>query len=299
MIRHFRQPNIFALSLAAFLCLSGIGGLSSVRAQDAEWARDEARLTRMITSGDVEAKREALFQIRNLRSERASRLAIPALADANPIVRATAAASVIFLPKNEAVTALSPLVGDKEPFVRKEAAYALGFVVSPLAADPLIRQMRREKDLEVKAAIAAGLGGTGNAAAVDALAAELKRSPKEENEFVRRSAARAIGQIAQIIKSGDAYVVTPQDMLPAEYKKLTGDDLTLRQPVFSNALATLTRVLQNRSETDDTRREAAFALGAIGSQASRNVLSSYLKSDDPYLAEICREALLKLDLPTR
>ncbi|MDM7922537.1 MAG: hypothetical protein QUS14_09590, partial [Pyrinomonadaceae bacterium] len=50
-----------------------------------------AELEQSIRSGDVEAKREALFQIRNLRSAEASRLAIPALKDANEIVRATAA----------------------------------------------------------------------------------------------------------------------------------------------------------------------------------------------------------------
>jgi HEAT repeat protein len=252
-----------------------------------------------LSNGNTEQKRDALFQIRNLRSEMASRIAVPALRDRDPIVRATAAASVVFLPKSEAVNALTPLLEDKDAFVRKEAAYALGRVESGEAAGPLIRLLQGDKDLEVQAAAAIGLGQTGSPTAVEPLTAVLKRRPSEESEFLRRSSARSIGRIAQIIKTGNAYTVTPQNFLPERYKSISGDDLTTAQPVFASAVTVLTTVLQNRLEFDDTRREAAYALGAIGSRSATNTLESHRKSTDPYLAEISKEALLKINSSDR
>lgn len=258
-------------------------------------AQNVDSLALAIRTGTTEQKRDALFQIRNLKSEIASRTALPALKDSDPIIRATAAASVVFLPKQEAIAALSPLLADKDAFVRKEAAYALGNTESPEAAAPLIDLLRREKDLEAKAAAAVGLGHTGNPLAVEPLLALLRRGPREDEEFLRRSAARSIGQIAQIIKTSKAYVVTPQNFLPEKFKQLSGDDLTTRFPVFSSATLALSTILQNKNEANDTRREAAFALGSIGSRSAANVLQARSFSNDPYLAEISKEALLKLE----
>ena len=125
----------------------------------------------------------------------------------------------------------------------------------------------------------------------------LKKKPDEDEEFIRRSAARSIGQIAQIGRTGKVRVVTPQSYLPEEFKDLAGDDLTVQFPVFSAAVATLSSVLQNQREADDTRREAAFSLGAIGSPSSQLVLKTASNSTEPYLAEIAREALSKLAGP--
>ncbi len=258
------------------------------------YAQDLTPLETAIRTGTVEQKRDALFQIRNLRSEIASEAAIPALKDPEPIVRATAAPSVIFLPQPEAVAVLAPLLNDRDAFVRKEAAYALGKVESPDAAGPLLELLRREKDLETKAAVVGALGQSGNTIAVEPLIAILKKKPDKDEEFLRRSAARSIGQIAQINRAGQVRVVTPQSYLPDKFKDLTGDDLTTQFPVFTAAVVTLSSVLQNTREADDTRREAAFALGSIGSRSSQLILQSASNSPDPYLAEIARESLSKI-----
>ena len=258
-------------------------------------AQDLTLLSAALTGGDTEQKRDALFQIRNLRSEEASRAALPALKDREPVVRATAAASVVFLPKPEAVAALVPLLDDRDPFVRKEAAYALGAVESPDASAPLARILQREKDLEVRAAAAVALGSSGNVTAVEPLLGILRGRPSEETEFLRRSAARSIGQIAQILKTSDGYVVTPRNFLPDKNKSLPGGDLAAKLNVFNAAASVLGSVLRDGSEADDTRREAAFALGAIGSETARAVLESHRNSSDPYLAEISREALLAIN----
>jgi HEAT repeat protein len=56
----------------------------------------------------------------------------------------------------------------------------------------------------------------------------------------------------------------------------------------------LINVLRNTSESDDTRREAAYSLGAIGDAKAVTTLQTFASASDPYLAEICREALLKI-----
>ncbi len=256
-------------------------------------AQDLDDLAVSLRSGTSEQKRDALFQIRNLKTVEASRLVVTALNDKDEIVRATAASAVIYLPASEAVQVLIPLLSDKQPFVRKEASYALGQVRDKSATTALLRQLNGEKDLEVKSSVVIAIGEIGDTAAVENLTRLLGDRPKEETEFVRRSAARSIGQIAQIVKTGDAYIVTPQNFLPDKFKDGEGLDITVQFPMFGAAVVKLSQVLQNRREADDTRREAAFALGAIGSRSSINVLQTNQNSADPYLAEISKEALLK------
>jgi HEAT repeat protein len=126
--------------------------------------------------------------------------------------------------------------------------------------------------------------------------AVLKTRVREDSEFLRRSAARSIGQIAQINITGNASVLTPQNFLPEKFKDLGASDaIGTTSRNFTAATDVLIAVLQNKNEADDTRREAAYALGAIGDQRAVSVLQSYLLSSDPYLAEICKEALLKIE----
>lgn len=289
--RAFRvfRGYFFSFSVFSFFC----GSLFFLLTFDAT-AQDLTALETAIRTGTTEQKRDALFQIRNFRSEIASRSAIPALTDTDPIVRATAASAVTFLPKPEAITALSSLLADKDAFVRKETAYALGKVEHPDAAAPLIALLGRDRDLEVQAAAAFALGSSRNPLALDRLTRVLNQRPREENEFLRRSAARSIGQIAQSLRSGDTYVVTPQNFLPEKFKTLEGDEIARKHPEFKAAAGSLARVLRNKNESDDTRREAAFALGSIGNRDSITVLQTYINSPDPYLAEIAREALAKI-----
>jgi HEAT repeat protein len=263
-------------------------------------AHDLDNLTRSIQTGTSEQKREALFQIRNLQTEAASRIAVPALQDGNEMVRATAASSVVFLPKSEAAKVLLPLLNDKAEFVRREAAYALGKAGDPSATSGLIKLLQNDKILEVRAASAVALGQIGDASAIESLAAILKTKPVEDDEFLRRSSARAIGEIAQIIQTGRPLTTTPQNFLPEKYKE-SGEQqytsLSATFPAFRDASSVLASVLQNRKESDDARREAAFALGAIGDETAMSVLQANQNDQDYYLAEICKEALLKFKKP--
>lgn len=253
-----------------------------------------------IRSGDSEQKRNALFQIRNLQSAEASRAAVPALNDSDEIVRATAAFSVIYLPKDEAFTVLSPLLLDKSEFVRREAAYALGKIQNPNAVNLLIQTIQKDKIQEVKNAAVAALGEIGDASAIDALTQILSRRPKEEEEFFRRSAARSVGQIAQILQTGSRQKSTPESFLPDEFKRTLKPEyknLSEQFPQFRAAVPALLQILQNPRDFDDVKREAAFSLGAIGDAAALETLRKNLGGKDYYLAEIAEEALRKIEPP--
>jgi HEAT repeat protein len=184
---------------------------------------------------------------------------------------------------------------DKAEFVRREAAYALGEIGHSLATAPLVKLIRSNAMLEVRTAAAVGVGKIGDTSAIEGLIGVLRSTPREDEEFLRRSAARSVGQIAQIKKTGERSVLTPQNFLPDKFKDLGPESSGVRIAEFAAAVDVLIAVLRNNSESDDTRREAAFALGAIGDAHAIPALQTNSSASDPYLAEICREALLKIE----
>lgn len=256
-------------------------------------AQDLARFESAIRTGTSEEKRTALFDVRNLRSAEASRTAVVALSDPDPAVRATAAMSVVFLPAEEAVAALTPNLGDKESFVRAEAASALGSVRSPLAVAPLIEVINKDDSLAVRGAALVALGEIGDASAIGPLTEFLRSKPKASNSFERRSAARAIGRIAQLLQSGRYDRTTPESFLPPKYKtRRELRDLETAYPDFRDAVTLLKNIVNGDRDAADTRREAAFALGSI-SKSTAAFLEICANSPDTYLAEICREGFLR------
>jgi HEAT repeat protein len=233
-------------------------------AQDLDYFRS------VLTSGNVEAKRTVLLQIRELRTDAASRVAAGALTDTNEMVRATAASAVNGLAPAEASLALMPLLNDRSPFVRTEAAYGLGRSGDASAVTALIKTLQNDNAKEARAAAAIALGQIGDLAAVNALADVFRKGPSEDNEFIRRSAARTIGQIAERHH--------PSDMA-----------------AYRTAVPALIKALGNSKETDDTRREAATSLGQIGDPAALNVLRSQLNSPDYYLVANSRLAIERIE----
>jgi HEAT repeat protein len=190
------------------------------------------------------------------------------------MIRATAASAVVWMPGAEAARILVPLLSDKANFVRTETAYALGRVGDSSAAGPLTRMFQNDGAKEARAAAAVGLGQIGDAAAIEPLAAVFKKNPSEENEFIRRSAARSIGLIA-------------------ESARTTGR--TIDPTAFRWATSVLIKALNNSKETDDTRRESAAALGSIGDPAALPALRLQLNSPDYYLTDNCRHAIARIE----
>jgi hypothetical protein len=257
----------------------------------------QTSLQKQIQTGNTEQKRDALAQIRNFQFSEASILAVPALKDSSEIVRATAAFAVIYLPSDEAARNLLPLLKDKKPLVRREAAYALGKVRNLIAINSLVEIFQKDKISEVRNAAIVALGEIGDAATVSELVKILQRKPQAKEEFTRRAAARSIGQIAQIIQTGKTTVITPENFLPDQLKVIEKSNypkLIERFPVFQPTISVLISVLQNPRDFPDVRREAAFALGAIGDASAIPVLQANLTDADYYLAEICRESLRRI-----
>src|SRR5713226_9092471 len=79
-----------------------------------------------LAAAEVEERRDAVMRLGALHRTEASRAVVPALADPSPIIRVTAAIAILSLPAEEGVMVLTPLLSDKDPFVRQEVAYALG-----------------------------------------------------------------------------------------------------------------------------------------------------------------------------
>jgi HEAT repeat protein len=225
---------------------------------------------RLLSSADVEDRRQALVRLGALHHPHASRAAQAALNDPSPIVRATAAASVLSLPPVESAAGLIPLLSDKDEFVRQQVAYALGQTRNPSAVAPLVERLSDKKD-SVRGAAAVALGEIADATAVTYLAAVLNRqaglpptkkgqkSKPEQNPFVLRAAAHSLGQIKN-----------------------------------RAALPALIFALQDERMEDDVRREAAWALGRIGDASAIPALQQAMTARDPYLAETAQEALRKI-----
>jgi HEAT repeat protein len=226
------------------------------------------RQQQRLNSSDVEERRDAIMRLGALRLPAASRAALPGLTDASPIVRATAAKSILSLGGESSVWFLLPLLNDKDEFVRREAAYALGLTRSRAATEALADRLLNDKEDGVRAAAAVALGNIADEAAVvglvGTLAPELsapakKKRKSEENVFVLRAAAAALGQIKS--RAGTAALIS---------------------------------VLTNEKLPSDVRRESARSLGLIGDQTAVPALRAVSTASDPYLAEIAAEALRKL-----
>lgn len=226
-----------------------------------------------LASGDVEERRDAVARLGAMARADAARAAAAALDDAAPVVRATAARAVTFLPPEEAARMLIPLLRDKQEFVRREAAYALGLTRSSAAVEELINALARDKEAGVRGAAAVALGQMGDVRAVPALNEALGRRVRasgvlaritfrktEENDLVRRAAAVSLGQIGS--RAG---------------------------------VSALLAALSNEKSGDDVRREAARSLGVIGDPASAGALRAALTARDPYLSQIAFDALRKID----
>ena len=224
-----------------------------------------------LNSSEVEERRDAVLRLGGLHRPEASRAALSALSDLSPIVRATAANALRSLPADEGAAALIPLLSDRDEFVGRETAYALGATRSRSAVRALVERLETDKRDSVRAAAAVALGRIGDEAAVIALAQTLsgqttsvpeKQRQKQwtkENEFVLRAAAVSLGQIGS--RAG----------VPA-----------------------LIGALSNERLPEDVRRETARALGLIGDSSAVPALQAALTARDPYLSRIAYEALRKV-----
>ena len=155
--------------------------------------------------------------------------------------------------------------------------------------------IEKDKKAIVKAAAVIALGQIGSSAGLRPLLRVLRQKRKNSRAFLRRAAAKSIGQIIETNESGRS---TPRDFLPEEYKTSQAPksiDVALKESVYE----TLNGVFRDIKENNDTRREAAFALGTLRLEKVRFALRGCTSDEDPFLAEICKEALLRVSTPAK
>ena len=256
------------LSICAFLLLCCIPTLAQDTSTLTPGQAEIDRQQRRLSSSDVEERRDALMRLGSMRLAAASRAALPALQDTEPIIRATAAKAVLSIGSEESAAQLLPLLNDKDEFVRREAAYALGLTRSRSATSALSERLLNDKEDGVRAAAAIALGHIADEAAIVALvgtlapelsAPEKKKKKGEPNVFVQRAAAAALGQIKS--RAGTAALIA---------------------------------ALNNEKLPSDVRREAARSLGLIGDPTAAPALRSATTAADPYLSSIAQAALQKI-----
>jgi HEAT repeat protein len=218
-----------------------------------------------LSSADQEERRDAIMELGSMRLAAASRAALAGLQDASPVIRATAARAILSLGPDESVAALLPLLNDKDEFVRREAAYALGLTRSRSATGALSERLLNDKEDGVRGAAAVALGHIADEAAVVALVGTLapelsapskSKKKREPNVFVLRAAATALGQIRS--RAGTAALIS---------------------------------ALNNEKFPDDVRREAARSLGLIADPAAVSALQTATTASDPYLSAIANQSL--------
>ena len=228
--------------------------------------------TERLSSADSEERRDAVSLLGAMQRPEASRASLPALRDSSAIVRATAATAILSLPPGESAGYLIPVLADKDEFVRREVAFALGKTHSQSALAPLIDRLNADKKDSVRGAAAVALGELKDAAAALSLAQVLapqtsrsnRKSRKEKDLFLLRAAAHSLGQIGS-----------------------------------SAGLPALVAALQDEKMADDVRREAAGALGLIGDAAAIPALRGVETASDPYLAEAAHQAIRKIERRSR
>ena len=265
--------------LILLVALLMVGGLASADLVEAGRAttqqerltpiqREIERQRQRLSSTEVEDRRDALMHLGNLKRPEASRAAAAALNDEIPIVRVAAAHAVLSLPPNEAAALLIPLLKDKDEFVRREAAFAIGKSRSRAATTMLADLMLHDKKPSVRGAAAVALGQTGDESSLTALAqvvtgqgSKKEKSKSFEEEFVVRAAVRSLGQIGS-----------------------------------HSSVPTLISALQDETNSIETRREAATALGSIGDPSALSALQAAVAANnDPYLLEAARAAIRQIN----
>jgi HEAT repeat protein len=214
---------------------------------------DESRWFAQLNSSDTEKRREAVMELSHVEGSAATSALLSALADRSSRVRAAAAAGIARRLEAPAVPALAAcLTKDKDAFVRKMAAYALGGFRGIDRTAALIAALK-DKDAEVRGAAAVSLGVFPDADAVAALTAALS----DKNAFVRAQAARALG--------------------------VNGSAATQAVPQLSKLLAS--------DEDGEVRRQAAIALGLIGDRSALTSLELARHDKDPYLVLAAIESI--------
>jgi HEAT repeat protein len=210
---------------------------------------------------------------------------IHSLSDNNTSVR-DAAASALEKIGNPAVEPLILALNNSNSSIQVGAEFALKKIRDPGAVEPLIWVLKNDKDPYVKANAALALGMINDSKAAVPLAQALK----DEDVNVRRGSAVALVELAtRDIKVGQA-----EDSLLLALNDTDGTVRANAATALGNikdkrAVNPLMRSLADRDWS--VRRYAAYALGSIGDPRASGPLTQALKDENSSVRETAATAL--------
>jgi len=268
-----------------------------------DWVKD-------LSDADPEVRRGAAFALGKIGGEGGSAAAVDALTralgDRDAAVRDFAASGL-----GDVLTALgdggaaywaaagpalrAALKDDKEPRVRRSAAYALGAFgpAAEPARDDLIAAAGDSSPI-VRQNAAWALGRLGKDAGEDGVA-QLRNLLKDDEPLVRRDALHALGEVGN---------PTAHSAVPAMLKTAGAETDAVVRKAAVEALAHLVGKEDRENASDlypllqdkdsETRFNAAFVLGIIGGKEAVEALPALveaLKDQDPHFQELAAGTL--------
>jgi HEAT repeat protein/glycerophosphoryl diester phosphodiesterase len=245
-------------------------------------------LVMQLKTGDLELKREIILALKRIADE-------------------------------QTVTVLNEiLLNDKDPYVRYDAARALGEIKNSDSIYALITTLEHDRDWMVRKGCAGALGKIGNKKAVNSLKTLLITDAGKEVSHVREMAAWALAEIGEdavealVSSLGDnestrrraswALIRIGGPAVPYLISALRDNNKSVRERSAmvlgwirsEDAIVPLLWALND--EDTKTRKIAAWALGRIGGVKAKNALKEKLSDEDEDVVGYAKEAMQRIRL---
>jgi HEAT repeat protein len=224
--------------------------------------------------------------------------AVPALVQAlrgkKPLARENAVLALGWIGEEGAVAAMAGLLADKDPVVRRAAAWALAAmgVKAKGAVDGLTMLLEDEDAMSRYNAVKA-LGRCKAASAVAALRGALK----DKDEAVRGAAARALGMLGPAAREATGDVIALLSNKSCQWDRFcAARALGGMGAVNPDVVKALANAFDDADE--DVRAEAAWSLASIGpkAEAAAKALEKVEQTDpDPIVRAAAEKALAAME----
>jgi HEAT repeat protein/glycerophosphoryl diester phosphodiesterase len=247
-------------------------------------------LIMQLKTGDSELKREIILALKRI----ADKQAVPVL--------------------NEI------LLNDKDPYVRYDAARALGDIKDTDSIYTLITTLKYDRNWMVKQGCAGALGKIGNKKAVSSLKVLLATDAGKEASRARDMAAWALAKIGEgaaikalVSSLGDneestrrragwALIKIGNPAVPYLSSALRDNNKSVRERSamvlgwIRNEDATVPLLWALKDKDTEVRKTAAWALGRIGGVEAKNALEEILSDENENVVEYAKEAMQRIRL---
>jgi len=211
------------------------------------------------------------------------------------------------------------LLDDKDPYVRYDAARALGEIKDADSIYTLITALQHDKNWMVKKGCAGALGKIGNKKAVNSLKAFLTTDAGKEASWARDRAAWALAKIGEdaikalVFSLGDneestrrraswALIRIGSPAIPYLSSALRDNNKSVRERSamvlgwIENKDAIVPLLWALKDKDIEARKMAAWALGRIGGAKAKNALKEILSDEDEDVVEYAKEAMQRIRL---